>query len=210
MLTTIPSELILTISEHLDPLDIIRLRATCKELQTLLTLRQYLCNSEHMTFFKSHTHVYFLYDTNDIVQYIIKDLEVHDNVFAYSKQYRMLTEFPEYILTFVINTNVILFHITHEQCLTEQFEFRMLECNIVHGHQPKMILHTKQMKIPLLLLFLGIQVLMKLRSISFDSYEKNCEYSMLPSWYEKALFSNNYSGILFSDLITSSVFVTRV
>lgn len=212
MLDSLPEELILYIAEQLDTLSLIHLQATSKCFSEIVSLESRISSYNHIVYFKTASHLKFLDDTNDFIDFILSDLQGKPEQFSIIRRYRMLSHFPEHVLTFIIKDDGDhMFHITPDEFLTESFEFLMLEACL--GNEGNMIftLHSERLDVPLFLLFLGVQVLVRMTACNTKSMrdsKKNFDIHQVPEWFHKALFKTNYSGLLLSELFSSTASIT--
>lgn len=206
MFTDLPNELISKIIEHLDILSLIRLSSTCRELGELTTKSiENMCKPS-MVFVKNKQHKLYMYNTNEFVSYIKKDLNENNDspLIANVKKYSMLSHFPDHTLTFVSGGHHnLLFHITPHIDFSDLFEFKMIEGYIESG-KIQINLHASSMELPFFLMLIGVHVLSSC-GIPPGAVEFNFDVDVFPEWYKRILCCTDYSGVLFSELFSSSV-----
>jgi hypothetical protein len=199
MLDELPKELVLKITEDMDLLSLIQLKATCWTLRDTVSLDDKVKDS-FWSFYKTPSHQTFAYSTSDIIEDILGGTNLESDAL----QLYMTSVFVDYKLTIVTYNNDYTFTIT--------FGTSMLDGSLTPEGNVKLFISSEiPFKVPLFLLFLGVQILLKLKgSRSGDkvAFETNFDTSVFPRWYEKALFSYNYSGTLFSELFSSSALIS--
>jgi hypothetical protein len=118
------------------------------------------------------------------------------------KKYNMLTHFPDHTLTFVSgDQHNLLFHITPHIDFSDLFEFKMIE-GYIEADKINIHLHASSMELPFFLMLIGVHVL---SSNGINDIVFNFDVDVFPEWYKRILCCPNYSGVLFSELFSSSV-----
>lgn len=214
MLSVIPQELVQTISQSLNVCDILSLKTTCSEFKQLLSIDKFVSKQPFTFTVKNdpNKHQFFCYSTDEILSVLWKELNAkppgHIGVVKnfYSARH-------EAYITFIINPDdTCLFHImpTFDDFQTA-IRFQMFEVTSSDG-KLKANVHGCISEIPAMLFFLGMKFMLRHTDIklrSFDDIKKDFDFDLSEvDFIEKAIVNNNYSGLMFSDLLSSSVFIT--
>lgn len=220
MLTTLPSELFDLVTTHLGVCDRLSLKSTCSEFNGTISIDNFLAYTPFTFTVKNNpnAHQFFCYNTYEILEVLFREIEKarhnFDIIFTGVVKTFHSSRFGAYI-TFIISAdNKCRFHIMPD---VDEFQsvisFKMFEALLDDDNNIKSSVYGDLKMIPALYLFMGIKFLQKFTNVnlsSFDDIKMNdlaFDVSDVP-FIEKVIFKNNYSGLMLSDLLSSSVALT--
>lgn len=222
MLTNLPSELFDLVTTPLGVCDRLSLKSTCSEFNATIGIDDFLAYTPFTFTVKNNpnTHQFFCYNTHEILEVLFREIERctqnFDIIFTGIVKSFHSSRFGAYI-TFIISAdNKCRFHIMPDvDDFQSVISFKMFEVSLDEDNCIKTSVYGDLQKIPALYLFMGIKFIQRFTNVdisSFDDIKMNdmaFDMSNVP-FLQKVTFNNHYSGLMLSNLLSSSVGLTKL
>lgn len=190
----LPNDVLVRVFQSLDFVSIICLSATCKELQQLTQepLKKRKLNTSIHYYVKDENKSYYYDNVLNIVDDVYTGFNKTEEVDVI-KQYTSCSNYCHYVLQLCKYSETYIFRI---RCKSKSFVLQYHR----DADQFTILKTDKDIKLPLLFLYIGIRVLFKVaeKTLHID-LGSHC-----PAWFQSLVTNDAFSGHLYIDMVNGS------